>query len=110
MNRSIGDEKMRSADMQAPKVKGVALIIGAAGAEGVWAERNPIRKARHLALGLRGPYHRSRHLIVPYLRTTNRESHRRLGGRSPTQSVLLVPSVMSASRVCESRYKTPFRR
>ncbi|HTU91071.1 MAG TPA: hypothetical protein VMF69_13420 [Gemmataceae bacterium] len=39
MHRAVGNEKVRSEDVQAPEVKGIALIREAAGAEGVWAER-----------------------------------------------------------------------
>ena len=39
MNRAIGNEEVCSADVQAPKMKGIALIRGAAGAEGIGTKR-----------------------------------------------------------------------
>ena len=50
MNRAIGHQKMRSTDVQTPEVKSVALIFGAAGTEGVRAERAVWGKGSHIQL------------------------------------------------------------
>jgi hypothetical protein len=110
MNRAVGEEKMRAADVQAPKVKSVALILGTAGSEGVRAERAVRGKSSDIQLS-DAEYHVRRAVFgLAFAGIPPAQDAVCARRASPTQSVLLVPSLMSVRRIAESTNKTPLWR
>ena len=102
---AIGEEEVRAARVEAPEMHHVAHVVEPAGLE----PRKPAAAVREVR-GAGGGVARSRTprimSAVPVQSTPTPAYHQPvhmsgLGGRSPTRSVLLVPSVMSVNLTCE---------